>query len=105
MSSAEVDLDPAALRAVAEDLGAIGLAVQQLRSNVEPATAAAAHFGAPDAGGLLASALAGRCDEVLIALSRVGQLASGLTGDLLAVADLVAIADEHSARSIRAAEG
>lgn len=105
MASADVDLDLDALRSVADDLGAIGLAVQQLRGHVEPATVAAAHFGEPDTGGLLAAELAGRCDDVLIALSRVGQLASSLAEDLLAGADLVAAVDEYSARSIRAAEG
>ena len=104
MASAEVDLDPEALRGVADDLGAIGLAVQKLRGHVEPVTAAAAHFGEPDTDGRLAAELAGRCDEVLIALSRVGRLASALAEDLLAGADLEAAVDEHSARSIRAAE-
>ena len=105
MPSAEVDRDPPALRAVADDLGALAPAVHELRGHVEPATAAAAHFGAPDEGGALAAELAGCCDEVLIALSRVGQRATTLAEELLAGADLVAAADEHSARAVRTAEG
>lgn len=105
MANAEVDLDPGAVRAIADDLAAVASAVQEPGGHVDSAAAAAAHFGAPDHGGLLGAALAGRCDDVLIALARVSRLATTLAGDLRAGADLVATADEHSARSIRAAEG
>ena len=105
MASAGVDLDPDAVRAVANDLGAVASAVGELRGHVEPATEVAAHFGAPDHGAVLAAELAGRCEDLLTALSRIGQLATTLAEELLTGADLVAAADEHSARGIRAVEG
>lgn len=105
MAGAEVDLDPGAVRAVAAGLTALVPEIRELCGHVEPAAAAAAHFGAPDRAGLLAAELAARCDEVHSTLSRLGRLAATLAGELRAGADLVATADEHSARTIRSAEG
>lgn len=102
---AEVDLDPEALRGVADELAAVAVAVQTLSSHVTPGTGAAAHFGEPDAQRRLAAELAARCDDVIATLSRAGQLASTLAEELRACAQRVATADERSVHDLRAAEG
>ncbi|MGH3904548.1 MAG: hypothetical protein ACRDTE_10210 [Pseudonocardiaceae bacterium] len=103
--SAEVDLDPQALRGVADELAAVAVAVQTLSSHVAPGAGAATHFGEPDAQRRLAGELAAKCDDVIATLSHAGRLSSALAEELLACAQRVAAADERSAHDLRAAEG
>jgi hypothetical protein len=99
----DIDMHADAVLAVADELARLRGAMEQLTGYARRCPLTQAHFGAPDAGRRLASAVAAERGEIVADLGGWSARVAALADDLRASAAAVTAADRCAADGIRAA--